>query len=98
MKASVMNIGILLDEITSLERQFPEIRKSCRAWLALQDQRKEYGSINPYQLQAERADMEERLMDFRQKLATIYDYMGDRGLVNFVPTGVAAPEQRVVIE
>lgn len=98
MKITIFSLSVFLDEVKALERKRPALEEAAQAWLAMQKQRQDYGSVDGLKLQGVRMKLEDELMEYRQALANVYDFMGDKGLVNFVPTGVAAPEQRMIIE
>jgi hypothetical protein len=86
MKATSFNVNIFVEEVERLEREIPELVKSCKHWVKHQDERRKWGSTDQYSAQYARSAMERRLMKFRHDMATVYDFMGDRGLVNFEPT------------
>jgi hypothetical protein len=86
MKITQFNLQIFVEELKSLEEMIPDITGSAENWLKYQKQRDQYGWRDEYGTSAARAALEDRLTDIRQKLATVYDFMGDRGLTNFEPT------------
>src|SRR5215831_15941041 len=88
MKVSRFNLRILLDELTALENLVPDLRESIDKWSTLQDDRERYGSIDQEWVAIQRSGMEKHLTQFREKMGTIYDFMGDRGLAEFIPTRI----------
>ena len=88
MKVNRFNLRILEDELKILERVFPDLRRAIKDWSELQNDRETWGSVDQEWVAEKRNELEKQLTKFREQLATIYDFMGDRGLAEFVPTRI----------
>lgn len=80
MKISRFNLGIFADEVEQLDKMLDPLKNAAKDWMRAKDTTLDQWTINMY-----RNKLESEMMEFRQKIATIYDFMGDRGLVNFIP-------------
>ena len=89
MKVTQLALKIFLDEVKSLEAPTERVTKASERWLKLQKEREAWGSSDPYWIALARNELEGALIEYRERLAVIYDVMGDKGLVNFIPTGTA---------
>ena len=87
MKISQFNLNILLDEVDALCQMQKPLKEAAQEWLKHQKSREVYGSSDQYWTALARTKLERELIEFREKLAMVYDFMGDRGLVEFQPTG-----------
>ena len=92
------NLKIFLEELDRLEEAVKEVEEAAKPWLWHQNDRQTWGNTDQYAASAARLALEEKLMVLRERMAIAYDFQGDRGLVNFEPTGLASPEDHVVIE
>lgn len=73
-------------ELLSLEKMLPDVVSAIDTWVEKVGDRDDGKGV---QISGHRQHLETQLTDFRKKMSTIYDFMGDRGLVNFEPTGFA---------
>lgn len=87
MKISRFNLKILESELLTLEHSFPDLRKAIADWSSSQD-RRDNGSVDQEWVAIQRSRLERELTAFRERLAVIYDFMGDRGLTEFIPTRI----------
>lgn len=85
MKLTRMNVSILLDEITAMEKAGEIIKEPAKIWLKHQEDRQKYNWIDADYTAVVRADLERAIEEYRQALARVYDTMGDRGLAQFDP-------------
>lgn len=85
MKVSQFNINIFKSELHVLNKQAIATEKAIDEWLAIQKDRERYGSTDQEWARMARDKLERELIKYRAQLATVYDFMGDRGLVDFVP-------------
>lgn len=81
MKISRFNLKILESELDSLERDFEPLRKAIKSWANPIYKDQEW-------IATQRNRLENELTAFRDRMAVIYDFMGDRGLANFEPTSL----------
>lgn len=86
MKISQFNLKILLEEVDTLCDMRAELKEAGKSWLRFQEERDKWGSVDQYWTAISRSKLERKLVEFREKLAMVYDFMGDRGLVEFTPT------------
>lgn len=98
MKLVSFNLKIFLEELERVQEQIEKTKKASENWLWYQKDRQEWGNTNQYAASSARLKLETELMVLRERLAVAYDFQGDRGLVNFEPTGLSSPEDHVVIE
>lgn len=80
MKVSRYSLEIFVSEIEALDKLDEEVKTACKDWIYAKDNNKDQYEVNLARNKVERV-----LIEFRQKISTIYDFMGDRGLVNFIP-------------
>jgi hypothetical protein len=90
VKITQFNLKIFVEELERLHDEIPDVNASAQSWLKLQEQRDKYGWQDQYGIAASRMALEDRLTQIRQRLALVYDFMSDRGLVNFEPTQMEA--------
>jgi hypothetical protein len=90
MKITRFNLKIFVEELERLHDEIPDVQSASESWLKYQEQREKYGWQDQYGTQASRMALEDRLTQIRQRLALVYDFMSDRGLVNFEPTQMEA--------
>lgn len=83
MKLTQYNVNIFNDELKALVNLIEEVHRAGEKWVGLQEAR-EKGSVNQYATQTRRLELETLLNKLRTKLATVYDFQGDRGMVDFI--------------
>lgn len=88
MKLSRFNLGIFITEAESLCDLVPSLKEASEEWIKLQNRRDAGWTVDQDQINYIRSKVERLLMQFREKMATVYDFQGDRGLVNFEATGL----------
>lgn len=88
MKLSRFNLSILLSENKALADLEEELREAGEAWMESVNRREEGSS--DWLTKGRRERLERLLTEYRFKLAAVYDFMGDRGMVDFAPTGYAS--------
>jgi hypothetical protein len=81
MKVSRFNLKILEGELDQLQEQLEPLRKAIKSWSEPMWQDVDYVARQRYKLEKE-------LTSFRERMALIYDFMGDRGLADFIPTSI----------
>jgi hypothetical protein len=81
MKISRFNLKILEGELTALQEQIELMHRAIKNW-------SEPTWTDADYVASQRFKLEKRLTEFREKMALIYDFMGDRGLADFVPTSI----------
>jgi hypothetical protein len=92
MKITQFNLKIFVDELRSLGEMIPDVETTAEQWLKYQERRDKWGWQDQEGTAAARGSLEARLTEIRDKMATVYDFMGDRGLTNFEPTILEASE------
>lgn len=85
MKLVVFNTKILMDELDRLTENITKTKKEGERWLYYQRDRADWGNTDQAGTAHARMAFEQELMDLRERMATVYDFMGDRGFVNFEP-------------
>jgi len=81
MKISRFNLKILEGELDALEEMLTPLRKAAKSWSEPMWTDADYVATQRFKL-------EKNLTEFREKMAIIYDFMGDRGLADFIPTSI----------
>jgi hypothetical protein len=81
MKLQSTTVKILLSELDAVEKAINELRKSAREWTNIQEDRQVGYNPHPDDAYYARRNLETHLLDLRQHLATVYDFMGDKGMV-----------------
>jgi hypothetical protein len=92
VKITRFNLQIFVEELERLHDEIPDVQSAAESWLKHQEEREKYGWQDQYATAASRMALEDRLTEIRQRLALVYDFMSDRGLVNFEPTQMEASE------
>lgn len=86
MKITQFNLKIFRDMVVRFEQDVPDLLDACDKWLEVQKVAGTYQAFTTDAAQRRRYDLEQKLTEIRQDMAAIYDFMGDRGFVNFTPT------------
>lgn len=81
MKLTQFNTRIFVQELETLVDDIEKLNIAANKWLEDQEDRTK---VNPYTIQMDRENLEEKLNEFRYRLATVYDFQGDRGMVDFL--------------
>jgi len=87
MKLTQFNVKIFVSELEDLESMSSRIRTQAETWLDGQERRDKGYGFDQYGMQAIRMGLEDQLNAFREKLALVYDFQGDRGMADFAPAG-----------
>lgn len=88
MKVTQLSLKMFLDSVKALDTAAVEVREKAQYWLGLQEDRQVGYTPDAYVVNVARSNLEDALEHYREQLAHTYDFMGDKGFVNFVPTGV----------
>src|SRR4051812_38114175 len=81
MKLTQFNTRIFVQELETLVGDIEKLNIAANKWLEDQENRTK---VSPYTIQMHRENLEEQLNQFRYRLATVYDFQGDRGMVDFL--------------
>lgn len=81
MKLQSTTVKILLTELDAVEKAIEELRRSAELWVAIQNDRQIGYNPHPDDAYYARRELEDNLLKLRQHLATVYDFMGDKGMV-----------------
>src|SRR5262245_54246253 len=79
MKIHRATLKILLTEIEALDKARAELNEAAEAWIKVQDRRDIGWNTDADSAWYYRSKLERTLVNYRQHLATIYDFMGDKG-------------------
>lgn len=74
MKVSRYSLEIFASEVEALSKLNETVVLACKDWVYAKDH-----NMDQYEVNSRRNKVERELIEFRQKIATIYDFMGDRG-------------------
>jgi len=74
-------VNIFESEVRKLESSLPDLYKAIDGWVAKQEERDSWGSVDPYWLGIARDNIERAITKFHDDISALYDLMGDRGLV-----------------
>jgi hypothetical protein len=76
------SIGLQLQQLLlDVHENGTKLKQAASEWIAVQEERDEWGSYDQEWAQIHRNSLENTIILYRRKLAEVYDYMGDRGLM-----------------
>jgi hypothetical protein len=81
MKLARVPLKILLDEIAALDEIEKDLRYNAKQWSAYQEDRENGHGIDQDMVAYFRGKVERALVRYREQLAKVYDFQGDRGLM-----------------
>jgi len=75
-----MDMCTLWDMIEGINGAKNVLTKAAGDWIVEQDYRDQGWTVDQYHVQIVRNNLENAIIEYRKKLAEVYDFMGDRGL------------------
>jgi len=87
MKLTQFNTRIFVSELDDLSDIIIRVQNQANTWLEGQERRDKGFGFDQYGMQAVRIALEDMLNEFRDKVALVYDFQGDRGMADFAPAG-----------
>lgn len=81
MKVVRPTLRILLDDLDKLDKAKENLKHCANAWMNELDNRDGGWSSDQYYISILRNNLENSVIEYRKKLAEVYDFMGDKGLV-----------------
>jgi hypothetical protein len=81
MKLTQFNTKIFVQELETLIDDIEKVNNAAKTWLDDQENR---SLRSQWTIQMHRETLENNLNDLRYRLATVYDFQGDRGMVDFL--------------
>jgi len=81
MKLTQFNTKIFIQELETLKEDIDKVIGSGNKWVDDQENR---SLRSQWTIQIDRERLENHLNELRYRLATVYDFQGDRGMVDFL--------------
>jgi hypothetical protein len=94
VRLSEPTVNMFLGEIKKIEPLRERVAKAAARWMDVKKAREDpYRYVTNYDVAYAREDLAKALMDLRNVLSGIYDYMNERGLVDYESSIVAYGDQ-----
>jgi len=81
MKLTQFNTKIFVQELETLVQDIEKVTTAANKWIDDQENR---SLRSQWTIQIDRERLENSLNELRYRLATVYDFQGDRGMVDFL--------------